>query len=138
MSTPTLNATERYSIAQLGYAHLEHDRLEEARALFEGLSVLASRDAYVWRALAEIARRQLKHDLAAQYLRHCIEIERDVADHRVALASLHLAQLNRDEAWQAIAPLRERALAAEREPLDHERRALVRARVLLKTHFGVR
>lgn len=136
-SSPGLSALERFSIAQLGFMHLEHARYDEARTIFEGLSALAPREAYTWRALAEIARRQDKLDLAAQYIKHCADLEPKHAGHRVALAEVHLRRKDRDQAWAALSAIKERVPQAHLERDEDQRAALLRARVLLKQHFGL-
>ena len=141
MTTTTHNSPlsklEHYSLSALGHMHLEHERFDEARAIFEGLSALEPQDAYTWRALAQVAKGQKKYELAAQYLKHCADLAPRDASHRVALVELHLLTKNRDAAWAALSPLKERALTAAIEQDIEQRQALLRARVLLREHFGI-
>lgn len=132
-----LSKLELYSLAALGHMHIEHERFEEARAIFEGLSALEPQDAYTWRALAQVAKGQKKYELAAQYLKHCADLAPRDAAHRVAQGELHLLMNNRDAAWAALSAIKERALSVALEQDPQQRQALLRARVLLREHFGV-
>ncbi len=137
-TTTTLNPDELHTLASLGHLHLTHERWDEARAVFEGLTTVAPRMAYAWRALGAIARQQGDASRASQYLKHAVQLDPGDAEGRVELAQLLLTQGDQQGAWEALAPLQQELAAQRKRPLEALPQALRRARTLLRLRFQQR
>lgn len=72
-----LNESEYWSVASLGRLLLEQDRKEEARAIFEGLTVTNPRHPYPWHALGIIARQSSRHEAAVDCFAHAVKLGGD-------------------------------------------------------------
>ena len=70
---------------------MERGRLERARAVFTGLTVLAPRRPWAWRALGVIARRRGQLERAVGCLRHALELDGAELACRLELAEALLA-----------------------------------------------
>jgi Flp pilus assembly protein TadD len=107
-----------WSVKHLGHALLERERLDEAEAVFVGLTALAAQDAYAWQALGQIAR--LRGDIvrAQQLLEHALKLAPRDASCACALGELLIGQQRHAEARRVLQPFVGRAGDGA-----HERRA---------------
>jgi Flp pilus assembly protein TadD len=126
MATPNLSADALWSMKHLGHALLERERLDDAEAVFTGLTALIAQDPYPWLALGQIAR--LRGDLtrAQQLIEHATRLAPTDLPAACALAELHIAQQRIPEARAALAPLA-RLTPAQREAPGARRAAALLA-----------
>ena len=69
-----LDNEEFWGLARLGYVLQEEGRVAEARAVFEGLTVVNPSEAYPWRALGCIARDDGKLSQAVDLFAHSLKL----------------------------------------------------------------
>lgn len=72
-----LNESEYWSVATLGHLLLEQGRFDEARAVFEGLTVTNPHHPYPWQALGIIARHASRLEAAVDCFAHAIKLGGD-------------------------------------------------------------
>lgn len=119
-----LNAEALWSLKHLGHALLERERLDDAEAVFTGLTALSAQDAYPWLALGQIARKRGDLPRAQQLIEHATRLAPGDAAAACTLAELHIAQQQLAPARAALAPFA-RADAAASEPAVRRARALL-------------
>jgi len=118
-----LNPDEYWSVATLGHQLLEQGRLDEARALFEGLTLTNPTEHYPWFGLACIARQSSQKDASIGLFTHALKLGADSTARlrlaetllelrRLPEAQQHLALLQKDpdESIRAKATLLSRAI----------------------------
>lgn len=131
----TLEHTQYWSIANLGFQHFERGRLEDAHAVFEGLITVDPQEDYAWRMLGEIAHKQNKLAEAIDYLQQAIQRNANDPGHRVVLAQVYLQAEQPDEAWALLSPLRAYFQRPQSTWDAHWVAPLQLVRALLKAHF---
>ena len=81
-----LNPDEYWSVATLGHQLLEQGRIDEARALFEGLTLTNPTEYYPWFGLGCIARQRSQKEASVDLFTHALKLGAD------ATARLRLAE----------------------------------------------
>lgn len=99
-----LNPDEYWSVATLGHQLLEQGRLDEARAIFEGLTLTNPGEHYPWFGLACIARKGSQQDASVGLFTHALKLGAD-ATARLGLAETLIELRRLPEAQQQLALL---------------------------------
>lgn len=117
---------QRWTIERLGHLLYTRARYDQATAIFEGLTQLAPEVHYPWYALGMIARKRGNDALAADYLKHAMQLAPKDPAVKLALAELEIRRGDRDSAASALRNIEQ----ADESPDK------ARALVLRKRWFG--
>lgn len=70
-----INAGQAYNMARMGYKLLQEGKLEDAKAVFKGLTTLNPKDPYMWLALGSACHRMADVDGAIAAYSKAIELD---------------------------------------------------------------
>ena len=134
-------AEEIRLVSELGYSLAEQGRVEEAIALFEGLSALAPATAYFQAALGSLYLRDNQPEKALKHLNYAIQFD---AKDLFSLVNRGEAQLRTGKTEPALRDLRQALQQGKFFKFDNEKetpleKCLIRAKALLTTieKFGI-
>jgi tetratricopeptide (TPR) repeat protein len=134
-------AEEIRLVSELGYSLAEQGRVDEAIALFEGLSALAPATAYFQAALGSLYLRDNQPEKALMHLNYAIQFD---AKDLFSLVNRGEAQLRIGKAEPALRDLRQALQQGKFFKFDNEKetpleKCLIRAKALLTTieKFGI-
>lgn len=117
---------QRWTIERLGHILYTRGRYDQATAIFEGLTQLAPEVHYPWYALGLIARKRGNDALAADYLKHAMQLAPQDSSIKLALAELEIRRGDKSAAMQALQNIEQTRDSPEKK----------RALVLRKQWFG--
>jgi tetratricopeptide (TPR) repeat protein len=135
-------AEEIRLVSELGYSLAEQGRIEEAIALFEGLSSLAPATAYFQAALGSLYLRDNQPEIALKHLNSALQFD---SKDLFSLVNRGEAQLRLGKTEIALRDLRQalqhgRLFKSDSEFETPLEKCLIRAKALLKTveKFGIK
>lgn len=123
-----LTTEEAWSLEQLGHTYMSRGKLDEARALFTGLTALAPQRPYAWRALGEVSRLSGDLQRAVSYLQHALKLDQHDAPTRLTLGTLLLKLNQPQQAREVLGPF-------NRKPSAQDDAVVLRGRALLQRRF---
>jgi tetratricopeptide (TPR) repeat protein len=121
-----INAGQAYNMAQMGYKLLQEGRLEEAQAMFQGLTTLNPKDAYMHLALGSCHHRADRVDEAIAEYSKAIEVDPKLANAYANRGELYIAKKMQDKAFTDLKK------AVDLDPKGQDP-STIRARAILAT-----